>query len=116
MSTYQVFRDGEMVDASDGEAAAITAIQAAAVAPVVPRSVSNYQARTAMIEAGLFARADAALRGADQTVQANQVALAAWDYANDFYRTSPLIAAMTQQLGLTAAQVDALFIAASQIT
>lgn len=81
---------------------------------LAPPSVSNYQARTILIQQGLFTKADAAIRAADQTVVANQIALAAWDYANVFYRTDPLIASMAATLGLSSAQVDALFVAAAQ--
>ncbi len=82
---------------------------------IVPDAVTNYQARTALINAGLFTKADAALRGADQTVAANQIALQAWDYANQFFRDQPIIAAMQAVLGLSDAQVDDLFRAAAQV-
>ena len=82
---------------------------------IVPSSVTNYQARSVLIQQGFLAKVDAAIRGADQTVQANQIALAAWDYANAFYRTDPLIAAMAQVLSLSSADVDALFIAAAAV-
>ncbi len=92
----------------------MTADEYAAANPV-PDAVTNYQARTALIEAGVFAKADAALRGADQTVAANQIALQAWDYANQFFRNQPIIAAMQALLGLSDAQVDDLFRAAAQV-
>lgn len=82
---------------------------------IVPSTVTNYQARTILIQRGLIAEVDAAIRGADQTVQANQIALAAWDYANTFNRTDPLISAMAQVLSLSSADVDALFIAAAAV-
>lgn len=95
---------------------AVVAYTPPAPPPAIPTVVSNYQARTVLIERGYLAKVDAALRGADQTVVANQIALAAWDYANTFERGSPIIAAMAQLLGLAPADVDELFIAASQVT
>ncbi len=82
----------------------------------VPTSVTNYQARAALVAAGLFAKVDAALRGADQTVQSNQLALQAWDYANNFYRASPFISGLEAGLGLTSAQIDGLFQQAALIS
>jgi hypothetical protein len=76
----------------------------------VPVKVTNYQARAALINAGLFAQADAAVRAAN-----SPLTLSAWDYANDFYRASPFIFAMGSALSLSPAQVDALFVAANKI-
>jgi hypothetical protein len=96
---------------------ALTDLPVPALVPdPVPDAVTNYQARTVLIEAGVFAKADAALRGADQTVAANQIALQAWDYANQFFRNQPIIAAMQAVLGLSDAQVDDLFRAAAKVS
>jgi len=84
-------------------------------APAVPLHVSNYQARAVLVQRGLFAKVDAAIRAADMTVAADMIALQAWDYANDFYRSSEIVAAMSGVLGLVPADVDAMFVAASQI-
>ena len=80
------------------------------VPDIVPPSVTNFQARAALIEAGLFAAADAAAKAA------GGVTAQAWDYANVFERQSPTIAALASGLKLTSAQVDALFIAAASKT
>ena len=81
----------------------------------VPSSVSNYQARTLLIELGLFSMVDKALRGADSSITANQIALTAWDYANDYYRNSAFVEAMGAVLNLSDKQIDDMFIAASKI-
>jgi len=88
---------------------------AAPTAPAVPASVTNYQARAVLVQRGLFAEVDAAIHAADLTVAANMVALQAWDYANDFYRNSAIVAAMAGVLGLAPADVDAFFIAAAAV-
>lgn len=80
-------------------------------APVpVPASVTNFQARAALIDAGLFDKADAAVRASGDAR-----AVQAWDYANNFYRASALIDAIGGALGLTAARTDDLFRAAELI-
>lgn len=85
-------------------------------ANTVPDSVTNYQARAALVAAGLFDKVDAAIRGADLTVQANQLALQAWDYAGSFYRTSDFIVALSPEFGLSPADIDNLFRAAAKVS
>ena len=77
----------------------------------VPDTVTNYQARAALLRAGLLPSVDAAVKSGGQMTEAYQ----AWEFANDVYRNSPLIATMAAALGLTSAQVDQLFITASTI-
>lgn len=77
--------------------------------PVVPSTVTNFQARAALMGAGLFDAVDAAVKAA------GGVALQAWEYANEFEREGVLVAGITVQLGITSAQLDALFVAASEI-
>lgn len=86
-------------------------IAAAAAEASVVATVTNYQARTALIEAGLFAQADAAVKAAGPA----SLLFQAWEYAAEFRRDSPFIAQMAAVLNLTSAQVDALFAAASQV-
>jgi hypothetical protein len=76
----------------------------------VPAEVTNFQARAALIGADLFDAVDTAIRGSG-----NAVAVQAWDYANVITRRGALVAAMAGQLGLTDAQLDDLFRAASVI-
>lgn len=79
--------------------------------PAVPQQVTNYQARAALLAAGLFEQVDAAVKAQGPTSAAFQ----AWEYANSVYRNSPLIAGLGAALGLTAAQIDDLFRAAAAI-
>jgi hypothetical protein len=75
----------------------------------VPQSVTPYQARVALLGAGLLDAVNAAVE------QAGGATKIAWEYATGIERGSPFIAAMQGGLGLSSAQVDALFIAAAQV-
>lgn len=77
---------------------------------VVPASVTRFQARAALLEAGILDAADAAAKAAGGR------ALLAWQDAQEFDRASPTLAALAAGLGLSDAQVDALFIQAAGIT
>lgn len=77
----------------------------------VPNKVTNYQARAALLAAGLFDQADAAVKALGPSSPAYQ----AWEYGNNFYRADPWIAGLGAGLGLTDAQIDALFIAAARV-
>lgn len=81
-----------------------------AAADPVPDVVTNYQARAALIGAGLFDKANAAVRASGDAI-----AVQAWDYANQFYRTSPIIAALAGGLDLKDAEIDDLFRAAAKV-
>lgn len=96
-----------ITDARTGE---VTTREIPDPAPEVPASVTAMQARIALHDAGLLAVAHAAAEAAGGAVQI------AWEYATEFPRRSPTIAALASQLGLTDAQVDDLFIAAAAIT
>lgn len=75
----------------------------------VPESVSMFQARAALIGAGLFEQVDAYCHAQGGLI------LQAWEYANVAPRNGSLINALGHQLGLSDAQIDALFRAAAQI-
>lgn len=75
----------------------------------VPQSVSAYQARTALLRAGLLDAVEAAVAVAERQVQI------AWEYATTVRRQSPFIAAMQGALGLNATSIDALFVAAAAV-
>ena len=76
---------------------------------VIPFSVTPFQAKAAILQAGLLPAVEAAL------ATASPIAQLAWSDATEFTRDSPTINALAAQLGLTDAQVDDLFIAASQV-
>ena len=77
--------------------------------PTIPFSVTPFQAKAASLQAGLLPAVEAAL------ATASPIAQLAWSDATEFTRDSPTINALAAQLGLTDAQVDDLFIAASQV-
>lgn len=110
--------------AENGETIIITAIpglsrydqliaDGVAIAPFsqpVPEAVTNYQARAALLHAGLFDGVDAAVKASsDRTM------VQAWEYANVYSRNSTFILSMAAALGLNSQQVDDLFIAAAQV-
>ena len=120
MSTVYVSRDGSgkvsgiFANPQPGFAEEALASDNAAVlaylAPPVPASVTPYQARCALLNAGLLDGVNAAV-----TAAGGSMALA-WEYATMIERSSSFIAAMQGGLGLSDAQVDALFVAAAAIT
>lgn len=78
----------------------------------IPMMVSPYQARVALLNAGHLPAVDAIM--ADPSTE--QAAKIAWEYATVFERHSPFIASLAPAIGLTDAQIDDLFVAASQVT
>lgn len=81
---------------------------------VVPLSVTPRQAKLALLGAGLLDSVDAALDAiVDPTEQ--RAAQIEWEYAIEFRRDAPLIAAIGGALGLTDEQIDTLFVAAAAI-
>ena len=82
-----------------------------AFAPAVPQQVTRFQARAALYQAGLLDQVEAAISapGTDKMLKL------AWQDAQAFKRDSQFVSGMAQTLGLTAQQLDNLFISASQI-
>lgn len=76
----------------------------------VPQSVSRFQAKAALAQAGLLTQADAVVMASG-----NAVLQLAWSEANQFQRNSPGIAALAPALGLDSAGLDDLFRAAAGI-
>lgn len=77
----------------------------------VPQTVTRFQARTALAQAGLFTSVEAYMA----TLPADNIQRLAWQDAQEFRRTSPTVLALAQMLGLTATQLDELFRAAALI-
>jgi len=79
------------------------------LAPSVPEAVTRRQAKLALHAGGLLAEAESkiALLPLDAQIE--------WADAAEFRRDHPLIAAIGTALGLTDAQIDALFISANAI-
>lgn len=81
--------------------------------PVVPREVTMRQARQALILAGLDEAVEANLAAMPGTP--GKLARAEWERSQTVQRTRPLVLQMGAALGLTSAQLDQLFITASQL-
>lgn len=85
-------------------------IPATPTQPQVPPSVTPIQIRKALSAAGLRAAFEAAVANGSQDLKDD------WEFSLAFHRTNPLINQMATGLGLSADQVDALFIAAATQT
>ncbi|GAB4112339.1 MAG: hypothetical protein Fur0019_18830 [Tibeticola sp.] len=80
-------------------------------ASAVPQVVSAFQAKAALMQAGLYDVIHARLTAPD----APPLAKLAWGSAREFERASPTIAAIGAAFSITDQQLDALFVAASKI-
>ncbi len=78
----------------------------------VPQQVTAFQAKAALLDAGLLPQVES-IMAQDSTPA---LAKLAWATAQVFNRSSPTVAAMASALGLTDAQIDALFVAGAAIT
>lgn len=79
----------------------------------VPVSVTMRQAKLALSRAILLGRANSAI-GA-MPGQAGEEARIEWEYATTLRRDHPLVSGLGQALGLSAADIDALFVTAAAI-
>jgi hypothetical protein len=77
--------------------------------PPVPVSVTPRQARLAIEAAGLTEQVEKAVEAAGPAAKIT------WDYALEIRRDDPLLAGLAQAIGLSDAQVDALFLQAAQL-
>ncbi|HEV2612547.1 MAG TPA: hypothetical protein VGU61_19955 [Noviherbaspirillum sp.] len=82
-------------------------------APVVPEQVAMWQARDAMIDADLLDDVEAAM-AAIPDAKARKKAQQKFEYSNNMRRDDPLLKMLAPSLGLSEAQIDALFIAAAK--
>ena len=104
-STDHQWIDGEwsyVAPAAPSEAELLTAERAGMV-------VSRFQARAALLQAGLLAQAEAAVASADAMTQI------AWADAVEFRRNSPTIATLAGVLQLSPEDLDTLFRTAATI-
>lgn len=76
---------------------------------IVPQAVTRRQALLALLAAGKLDQIELLIQSAPRAVQI------AWEAAGTFERTNPLIESLAPQLGLTEADIDALFIEASKL-
>jgi hypothetical protein len=75
----------------------------------VPASVTPFQAKAALLQAGLLDTVLAAV------ANSSPIAQLAWAEATEFRRTSPTVLALASALGLSESDLDDLFKAASRI-
>ena len=79
--------------------------------PAVPAAVTRFQARAALAQAGLLDSVSTMMEHPDTPV----IVKLAWADALEFRRQSPTVLALAGALGMSAQQLDELFIAAAQI-
>ena len=84
-----------------------------AIAATVPAEVTMRQARLALLAAGKLAAVNAAINALPDPPKT--AALIEWEYSNAVRRDSQFVALLGPALGLDAAGLDALFIAASKL-
>lgn len=104
--------NGEWALTAEGEAARAAALEAERKANV-PSAVTMRQARQALILAGLDEAVEAAINAIPGVP--GKLARAEWDKSQTVQRNRPLVLQMGTALGLTSAQLDQLFITASQL-
>lgn len=92
----------------------IIRIDPSLVPVVIPASVTARQARLALLQIGKLDAVSAALTAIPDPAK-RKAAQIEWEYATVIERNSPLVTSLAAGLGLTAADIDALFEAASRI-
>ena len=80
--------------------------------PPIPTTVTRFQARVALVQAGHFDTIDTYIA----TLPKTDVKRLAWEDAAEWERASPTLNFLANMLGLTDIDVDALFILASSIS
>lgn len=81
--------------------------------PGPPKSVTMRQARLALHAAGLLAGVEAAIAALPEPTKTQ--AQIEWEYSNEVQRNNGIVAQLSPALGLTEAQLDALFVSAAAI-
>lgn len=79
----------------------------------VPQVISMRQARLALLGVGLLGMVDQAINAQDEPIKSKF--RIEWDYATEVNRNWPTLLNLMPALGLTDAQVDQLFMQASQL-
>lgn len=78
-----------------------------------PKSVTMRQARLALHAAGLLGGVEAAIAALPEPTKTQ--AQIEWEYSNEVQRSNGIVAQLGPALGLTEAQLDALFVTAAAI-
>lgn len=81
--------------------------------PVVPSAVTMRQARLALLGAGLLDDIDAAINSLPS--QQKEAARIEWEYSQEVQRHNGFVSVLGPALGLTEAQIDALFVQAAKL-
>jgi hypothetical protein len=81
--------------------------------PAIPQSVTMRQARLALEGAGKLDDVDAAI--AALPLPTRKLAQIEWEYSNEVQRHNGIVSQLGPALGLTEAQIDALFVAAAAL-
>ena len=89
-------------------------VETAVPVVIIPTSVTPRQARLALLQIGKLDAVSAALAAIPDPAR-RTAAQVEWEYATVIERNSPLVTSLAAGLGLTAADIDALFEAASRI-
>lgn len=79
---------------------------------IVPQSVSRFQARVALSQAGYFNTINSYMN----SLPIDDIQRLAWNDAMEFRRNSPTVSAMAVMLNLTNEQLDDLFILANSVS
>lgn len=77
----------------------------------IPHQVTMRQARLALLEQGLLSQVAPAIATLDSPNR--ERAEIEWEFSSEVYRDRPLVAMLGPKLGMTAAQLDQLFIIAA---
>ena len=84
-----------------------------ALPPAIPHAVTMRQARLALRQAGLLQTVNDAV--ASMPGAAGEEARIEWEYSQEVQRDKALVLSLAPALGLSSAQLDALFLAASAL-
>ena len=105
--------NGVAVDMTAAEVAELAAMRAAASAPTVPQEVTMRQARLALLGAGLLPSVEAAIDALAEPKKS--AARIEWNHSQSVQRSRGLVVELGTALGLSSAQIDALFVAAAAL-
>ena len=89
-------------------------VETAVPVVIMPTSVTPRQARLALLQIGKLDAVSAALTAIPDPAR-RTAAQIEWEYATVIERNSPLVTSLAAGLGLAAADIDALFIAAAKL-
>lgn len=85
-----------------------------ATPPEVPQSITRAQAKLALLNAGLLDAVQPAIDAVNDAVMRKRMQIE-WDDRLTFERSNPTLIGLAGALGMTDAQLDALFVAAAAL-